>query len=45
MDIPYLQVSIDAFEDMLPDRYQEGREFAWEKLFPRMLRGFHRSIP
>jgi chloramphenicol 3-O phosphotransferase len=44
MDAPYLQVSIDAFEDMLPDRYDEGRLFAWETLFPRMLKGFHRSI-
>jgi chloramphenicol 3-O phosphotransferase len=41
---PYLQVSIDAFEDMLPDRYGEGGRFAWEALFPLMLTGFHRSI-
>lgn len=41
---PYLQVSIDAFEDMLPGRYQEGGPFAWEELFPKMLAGFHRSI-
>ncbi len=40
----YLQVSIDAFEDMLPDRYQEGGQFAWEALFPKLLAGFHRSI-
>ncbi len=44
MDMPYLQVSIDAFEDMLPDRYQEGGLFAWETVFSHMLRGFHRSI-
>lgn len=41
---PYLQVSIDAFEDMLPGRYQEGGPFAWEELFPKLLAGFHRSI-
>jgi chloramphenicol 3-O phosphotransferase len=41
---PYLQVSIDAFEDMLPDRYQEGGPFGWEVLFPKLLAGFHRSI-
>ncbi|HEX6820140.1 MAG TPA: AAA family ATPase, partial [Ktedonobacterales bacterium] len=41
---PYLQVSIDAFENMLPERYREGGPFAWETLFPKMLRGFHRSI-
>ena len=41
---PYLQVSIDAFEDMLPNRYQEGGRFAWEALFPKLLAGFHRSI-
>jgi chloramphenicol 3-O phosphotransferase len=44
MDVPYVQVSIDAFEDMLPDRYQEGGWFAWEVLFPKLLAGFHRSI-
>lgn len=41
---PYLQVSIDAFEDMLPDRYQERGQFAWGELFPKLLAGFHRSI-
>jgi chloramphenicol 3-O phosphotransferase len=41
---PYWRVSIDAFEDMLPDRYQEARAFAWEALFPKLLAGFHRSI-
>jgi chloramphenicol 3-O phosphotransferase len=44
MDAPYLQVSIDAFEDMLPDRYHEGGPFAWEALFPRLLAGYHRAI-
>jgi chloramphenicol 3-O phosphotransferase len=44
MNEPYLQVSIDAFEDMLPDRYQEAGAFAWEELFPKLLAGFHRSI-
>lgn len=44
MDMPYLQASIDAFEEMLPDRYQEGGVFAWETVFSQMLRGFHRSI-
>lgn len=44
LDEPYLQVSLDAFEDMLPDRYQEGGPFAWGALFPRMLAGFHRSL-
>ena len=44
MEAPYLQVSIDAFEEMLPDRYEEGGPFAWEALFPQLLAGFHRSI-
>jgi chloramphenicol 3-O phosphotransferase len=43
-EAPYLQVSIDAFENMLPERYREGGAFAWATLFPKMLRGFHRSI-
>ncbi len=41
---PYLQVSIDAFENMLPDRSQGGGRFTWEELFPKLLAGFHRSI-
>ena len=44
LDAPYFQDSIDAFEDMLPERYEEGGAFAWETLFPGMLAGFHRSI-
>jgi chloramphenicol 3-O phosphotransferase len=44
MNEPYLQVSIDAFEDMLPDRYKEEGPFAWQALFPKLLTGFHRSI-
>lgn len=44
MNEPYLQVSIDAFEDMLPGRYREGGPFAWEEIFPKLLAGFHRSI-
>lgn len=44
LDQPYLRVSIDDFENMLPDRYCEGGAFTWESLFPKMLRGFHRSI-
>lgn len=44
MNEPYLQVSIDAFEDMLPDRYKEGGPFGWGELFPKLLAGFHRSI-
>ncbi|HEX8036841.1 MAG TPA: hypothetical protein VF510_23490 [Ktedonobacterales bacterium] len=44
MNEPYLQVSIDAFEDMLPNRYQEAGAFAWGELFPKLLAGFHRSI-
>ena len=44
MSEPYLQVSIDAFEDMLPERHQEGQLFAWENLFPKLLTGYHRSI-
>jgi chloramphenicol 3-O phosphotransferase len=43
-ETPYLRVSIDAFENMLPERYQEGGSFAWPSHFPKMLRGFHRSI-
>lgn len=41
---PYLHVCIDSFEEMLPDRYEDGEEFAWPVLFPRMLSGFHHSI-
>jgi chloramphenicol 3-O phosphotransferase len=41
---PYLQVSIDAFEDMLPGPSQVGGRFTWEELFPKLLAGFHRSI-
>lgn len=41
---PYLQVSIDTFENMLPNRPQAGEQFAWEELFPKLLAGFHRSI-
>jgi chloramphenicol 3-O phosphotransferase len=41
---PYLRVSIDAFEDMLPVPSQVGGQFTWEELFPRLLAGFHRSI-
>lgn len=44
LDQPYLRVSIDDFENMLPDRYREGGAFTWETLFPKMLMGFHRSI-
>ena len=44
MNEPYLQVSIDSFEDMLPSRNQESGAFAWENLFPKLLAGFHRSI-
>jgi chloramphenicol 3-O phosphotransferase len=44
MEEPYLQVSIDAFENMLPERYAEGGPFEWQALFPALLRGFHRSI-
>jgi chloramphenicol 3-O phosphotransferase len=44
METPYLQVSIDAFENMLPERYDEGGLFVWPVLFPALLRGFHRSI-
>lgn len=41
---PYLHVQLDAFEEMLPDRYDEGGAFDWTVLFPRMLSGFHHSI-
>ncbi len=41
---PYFQVSIDAFEEMLPDRYDDGPAFEWPVIFPKMLSGFHHSI-
>lgn len=41
---PYFEVSIDAFEDMLPERYDEDGAFTWEAIFPTMLAGFHRAI-
>jgi chloramphenicol 3-O-phosphotransferase len=41
---PYLHVQLDSFEEMLPDRYEEGGAFAWPILFPRLLSGFHHSI-
>jgi len=44
MNEPFLHVSIDAFEDMLPDRYKEEGLFAWQALFPKLLTEFHRSI-
>lgn len=44
LEEPYLSVSIDSFEDMLPERYGRGGPFAWDHLFPKMLAGFHRSI-
>jgi hypothetical protein len=31
-----LQVSLDAFEEMLPDRYPEEGALAWEIIFPRI---------
>jgi chloramphenicol 3-O phosphotransferase len=44
LEEPYFQVSIDAFEDMLPERYDESGAFAWESIFPTMLVGFHRAV-
>jgi chloramphenicol 3-O phosphotransferase len=41
---PYLHVQLDSFEQMLPDRYDEGGAFEWTALFPLLLSGFHRSI-
>ncbi len=41
---PYLHVQLDCFEQMLPDRYDEGGPFDWPLIFPRLLSGFHRSI-
>ena len=44
LDQPYLHVAIDSFEGMLPDRYDEGGDFAWHAIFSRMLAGMHRSF-
>ena len=44
LPVPYLHVQLDTFEQMLPDRYDEGGLFDWPVLFPRLLSGFHRSI-
>lgn len=44
LELPYFQVSIDAFENMIPDRDDPAEMFRWENLFPKMLLGFHRSI-
>lgn len=44
LEHPYLHVQLDSFEDMMPDRYDEGGEFDWPVLFPKVLNGFHRSI-
>jgi chloramphenicol 3-O phosphotransferase len=44
LPVPYLHVQLDSFEQMLPDRYDEGSLFDWPVLFPRLLSGFHRSI-
>ncbi len=41
---PYLHVTLDAFEDMMPDRYELGGAFEWTTLFPTVLSGFHHSI-
>lgn len=42
---PYLHVQLDTFEEMLPERYDEGGAFDWQVLFPRMLSGLHHPLP
>ena len=44
LPMPYLHVQLDSFEEMLPNRYDEGGAFDWLNLFPRVLSGFHHSI-
>lgn len=43
LDEPYLHVPIDSFEEMLPDRYDEGGAFDWPVIFPKLLAGMHQS--
>ncbi len=44
LDVPYLHVCIDTFEEMMPERRGEGGEFAFQMVFNKMLSGFHHSI-
>ena len=46
MDVPYLHVPIDSFEDMMPERdiFGEPGSAEWQPLFNRMLSGFHHSV-
>lgn len=44
MDAPYLHVSVDDFEDMMPGREELGGAFEWQTVFNQVLSGFHRSL-
>ena len=44
LDAPYLHVCIDSFEQMMPDRYDLGGEFARQAVFNKLLSGFHHSL-
>lgn len=44
LEAPYLHVCIDSFEQMMPDRYDLGGEFAWQAIFNKLLSGFHHSL-
>src|SRR5579862_5091765 len=42
LDVPFLHVCIDTFEEMMPAVGDGG--FAWADVFPQMLSGFHHSL-
>ncbi len=47
IDEPFWHVSSDQFvaAQMLPDRRDEGGDFAWSAMRPRFFRAFHRCLP
>lgn len=44
LDAPYLHVCIDTFEEMMPNRHEFVGEFGKERVFQKMLSGFHHSL-
>jgi chloramphenicol 3-O phosphotransferase len=46
MDVPYLHVPIDSFEDMIPgsDKFGEPGSGSWQPIFNRVISGFHHSL-
>jgi chloramphenicol 3-O phosphotransferase len=46
MDVPYLHVPVDSFEDMIPgsDKFGEPGSGSWQPIFNRVISGFHHSL-